>query len=591
LKKRLFKKKGFFNQFLGVVKNTWNLVTQKRRKELRKLEKEVAKDEREHEKVVEKIKEQEKELEKKADKIHSQIEKEKRSAKRQLDAQIATIQRSTKTSIKQLAPIHNYLRTKSKLYYTWHLNPYSDYLHFLGILIFVGVAALSMKMIYGPMFDKALASNATCTWTGADATSPTDWDIDANWSCGGTSRIPDSDDAIQFTNTYNKPLTMTSNKTVARVESTGNYSSTFNTNYYNLTVAQSGASTFDPDLIWQSGTLTFSGTSEVTVTGDFEISGSPTFNYNTSTLILSGANDTTLNINKDLYNLTIDKTNSTNTVTLTTNDATVTGDFSLSSGTLNTTTTEKVNITADEKTYYIGANSGGGSATVELSFAGDSQYIIASGGTATTNTTITGSGNTYWDGSASIKNLNHNEGTLTIRSGKIIVPNDSGTGKIACAAGQTLNFDGNNQGTSLVILRSDSAGDQWDLDKNATCTVTADWVDIQDSNNTDSGSGDIVTTNSIDSGNNIGWDFTTNGELANTNYWTNTGADNSWDTDTNWSEGHKPAADEYAMFTSDHNDDCNMASTTEPLGIISKDKKFVFWLLLIFPPFHKIPIL
>jgi len=37
LKKRLFKKKGFFNQFLGVVKNTWNFVTQKRRKELRKL--------------------------------------------------------------------------------------------------------------------------------------------------------------------------------------------------------------------------------------------------------------------------------------------------------------------------------------------------------------------------------------------------------------------------------------------------------------------------------------------------------------------------------------------------------------------------
>lgn len=393
------------------------------------------------------------------------------------------------------------------------------------------------------------AAGNTCVWVGTNSTNYSDA---GNWTdCGGTA--PDATDIIKFSSAATSNLTLTENITVASIQSLSAdaFARTFNTGSFDITV--------NGPLTWQAGTLN-GDDADITISGNVDITGG-TFLDDTTDLILTGT-DTTFNSTQNVFDLTIEKDATINTVTLSA-DVTVTGNFSLNTGTANG---QKATLTADEKKYYIGANSGGGTTEVEMVFTGASQYVVASGGTATDTTTFNGAGGTfYWDGSASVKNVVLTDGTLNIRSGKLTIPNDPANGKISCAAGKTLNLTGASAG-QMVILRSDLAGSQWDLDKNATCTVNVAYADIKDANNTDSGSGDISTTNSINSGNNTGFAFAT--ELT-VNKWISD-VESNWNNAANWSLGHVPTSGESVYFGG-HDGNCNLDVATTVTNIISSD--------------------
>ncbi len=57
-----------------------------------------------------------------------------------LDRKIAAIQNSTRTSIPLMVPTHEWLRQRSFGYYQWHLNPYSNTIHWTAL----GVTILGM---------------------------------------------------------------------------------------------------------------------------------------------------------------------------------------------------------------------------------------------------------------------------------------------------------------------------------------------------------------------------------------------------------------------------------------------------------------
>ncbi len=85
-----------------------------------------------------------------------------------------------------------------------------------------------------------------------------------------------------------------------------------------------------------------------------------------------------------------------------------------------------------------------------------------------------------------------------------------------------------------LLLRSTVDGSPWKLNLKATAGQTVEWVDVQDS---DALSGlAISAVNSVDSGNNSNWVFTTTGV---TNTWT--GASNTtWSLAANWDLGYAP---------------------------------------------------
>ncbi len=57
--------------------------------------------------------------------------------RRDIDHNIWLIQRSTRTSFSSFLRLHNYLRTKSKIYYFWHANRISSILHQTLLAVFV----------------------------------------------------------------------------------------------------------------------------------------------------------------------------------------------------------------------------------------------------------------------------------------------------------------------------------------------------------------------------------------------------------------------------------------------------------------------
>lgn len=60
-----------------------------------------------------------------------------------LDRKIVAVQRSTKTAVPFLAPLHNGLRMRFKWYYNWHLNPDYGPLYWIFIsLYFLAIMAL-----------------------------------------------------------------------------------------------------------------------------------------------------------------------------------------------------------------------------------------------------------------------------------------------------------------------------------------------------------------------------------------------------------------------------------------------------------------
>ncbi len=68
--------------------------------------------------------------------------------KNNLDKKLESIQLSTKTLLKIFNKPHNLLRTKSKLYYHWHLKPYFKQVHYTTAVIAMTIASLVVSSLY-----------------------------------------------------------------------------------------------------------------------------------------------------------------------------------------------------------------------------------------------------------------------------------------------------------------------------------------------------------------------------------------------------------------------------------------------------------
>lgn len=55
---------------------------------------------------------------------------------KQLEEEAEKLHSSTRTDISFLSPFHNYLRTKSGIYYKWSSNPKASAIHKAGALAF-----------------------------------------------------------------------------------------------------------------------------------------------------------------------------------------------------------------------------------------------------------------------------------------------------------------------------------------------------------------------------------------------------------------------------------------------------------------------
>ncbi|OQB06345.1 MAG: Fibronectin type III domain protein [bacterium ADurb.Bin212] len=560
MKRRVIKKVNiFFERVLHVFYAAFSVLSRKSKREQVRLERMAAREEAEQKKIIEKIEEEKESVFRKKEAIERQLEAEARAEATELDKQIAQVQRSTRTSFKKLAPVHNYLRTKSKLYYVWHLNPYSSSLHFGALLFFVVTSVYFLQAIYPAMYQKALADAKTCTWKGTNSTS---WEDADNWS-NCSSGVPGAEDYIVFDSTATQDLILTSDQSVARVSSldAGNFSRTFNTNGQILTISET--------LTWQDGTLS-AGSSEIKVAGDVDLlgtAGSGTFTYSTSTLTLTGsASNFTPKANLDLYALKINKDTNSTAVTINTNNFNIRDDLIIQKGKLDGSG-RTVSLTRDDCRYNIG-DSTGGSATIAFNTSTGNQYLDGSGGTANDNVVINKTAGTlYYNGTANLKYLTLTDGALNIQSGNLTFPAsaDGSAGKLSCAASKTLTIAGSS--SRIVTLRSATPGSTWYFENNCGLT-TADYLDVKDSYNTNHATANIVATNSIDSGNNTGWDFSSS-PLATNNWIADT--DSNWNNTANWSLSHVPTSGERAYFNSSHLGNCNIDTSINIAGLLISD--------------------
>lgn len=192
--------------------------------------------------------------------------------KKEIENRLMLIQKSTKSTFKQLIPWHERLRIKFKWYYNWHLNPYATRIHLATLSIYL--IAVSAGTVYGIWQYGSHAAKAaiTCTSTGSG-----NWQTAATWSnCSGsyptTSGMNASIGAGHI-------ITLSSGVTSGTLTVAG----TLTTNNYTVS-----ATTLT---ISSGGTLT-AGSSNISVTGNF--TNNNTFTANTSTVSFSGTSSQTI---------------------------------------------------------------------------------------------------------------------------------------------------------------------------------------------------------------------------------------------------------------------------------------------------------
>jgi len=397
---------GVLKRFAAYCRDTYFLFSKKNIQKHRRLQELAAQEERKQQELISQVEKRKKQIGENAKQTQEQLENKKRTIENQMDREIRAIQLSTRTSFKALGPAHNYLRTKSKLYYNWHLNPKSSYLNLTALAIFIITSVYFINLLYAPMLQKAYADAKTCTWKG---TNSTDWNDADNWS-NCSSGVPGAEDYIVFDSTATQDLILTSDQSVARVSSldAGNFSRTFNTNGQTLTITET--------LTWQDGTLS-AGSSEIKVAGDVDLlgtAGSGTFTYSTSTLTLTGsASNFTPKADLNLYALKIAKDTNSTAVTINTNNFNIRDDLIIQKGKLDGSG-RTVSLTQNDCRYNIG-DSTGGSATIAFNTSTGSQYLDGSGGVANDNVIVNKTAGTlYYNGTTTFKYLTLTDGTLNI---------------------------------------------------------------------------------------------------------------------------------------------------------------------------------
>jgi|GEM_PF-6232117 len=73
--------------------------------------------------------------------VEDMVSKQDRAARRlaNIDNEIIAIQRSTKTELPFMQPLHNYMRMHYRWYYNWHLSRYSSNINWIIFLAAVFV--------------------------------------------------------------------------------------------------------------------------------------------------------------------------------------------------------------------------------------------------------------------------------------------------------------------------------------------------------------------------------------------------------------------------------------------------------------------
>lgn len=122
----------------------------------------------------------------------SQKKKQYLNVASDIDEQIVAIQRSARTTIPQMAPLHNYLRIKYKWYHKWHMWKYASMVHWI---------VLALIIIAGLVIGWQMANNKKPVWLAGAAVDPTKQDFssreDASFSVNTHGLIGTSDQKEQ----------------------------------------------------------------------------------------------------------------------------------------------------------------------------------------------------------------------------------------------------------------------------------------------------------------------------------------------------------------------------------------------------------
>jgi hypothetical protein len=291
-----------------------------------------------------------------------------------------------------------------------------------------------------------VASAAFNTWVGSDSTT---WATVANWSRAAAPEATDNVGIPDYSNSTGYPVgnapTITDSPTVNHFVLATDAESTLNSD---LTI--NGNLLLNADFGVGANTVTFDGASAQTITGTFKP-----------------------------YNLTIDNADAVD-----------------ASG--------ATSLAVDNQ---LTVNSG------TFTSASDYHHVsIASGATMALSDDITVSGN--WANSGT---FTHNDHKVTLDGAGQSLTGDTTFYDLAktVAAADTLTFEAGSTNTianaltlqgadgQLLSLRSDSAGDQWQIDPQDTRTI--DYLDVKDSNNIDDTNMGAEDDNCTDSGNNTNW--------------------------------------------------------------------------------------
>lgn len=160
-----------------------------------------------------------------------------------LDLKIKAIQKSTRTSIKRLQPLHEKLRAKWKWYYKWHLSPWSNILHYFVLVTVLTGFSFSAFTQMGSFFSIQRARAAAFTSVADGA-----WSDQCTWVVTCDGGTPGASDSVTIGHT----VTVTADASVGGITVSDTKTLSINAN---ITLTASG--TVD---LGTSGTISGAGT-------------------------------------------------------------------------------------------------------------------------------------------------------------------------------------------------------------------------------------------------------------------------------------------------------------------------------------------
>ena len=227
---------------------------------------------------------------------------------KEIDAQMAAVQRSTRTLIPQFIRLHNFCRLKWQWYYKWHTNPYSSLVHCIALVLYIiGLAVLFISMLFWGPTHKAHAASCVAQATG-------NWNAGATWSgCGANG--PVAGDTATINAAYTVTLTANAAATTLTVSNGTLDIATYNLAISGTSTVSGGAVTIGASAStgWTtsvmsitSGSVTCTGISLINVSSTF--SNAATFTAGSSVLTFTGSGSTITPGSSTYYGVTFAST-------------------------------------------------------------------------------------------------------------------------------------------------------------------------------------------------------------------------------------------------------------------------------------------